>query len=87
MNTGMSNASFSNKIFGTLPKQYCLWFYILCVLAFIAVILSIIGFFYLFTVKNVNYLIFFHAFALFINYLFTYLTYRLLYSMCINSLK
>ena len=87
MNSSMTNSTFSNKVFGTLPKQYCLWFYILCVIAFIALIFSIFGFFYLFTVKNSNYLFFLHAAALIINYLFTYLTYRLLNSMCIISLR
>ena len=87
MNSRMSNTSFSNKIFGTLPKQYCLWFYILCLVSFIFLIISIIGFFYLFTLKNTSWINFIHAIALIIQSFFIYLTYRLLYSMCINSLK
>jgi hypothetical protein len=87
MNSSMSNSSFTNKVFGTLPKQYCLWFYILCVIAFIGLIFSIFGFFYLFTVKHSNSLFFIQSLMLIINYLFIYLTNRLLYSMCISSLK
>ena len=81
------NYSFSDKVFGSLPKQYCLWFYVFCILSFILVISSLIGFFILFTQKNVPFVNYVYAIALCISYLFNYITYRLLYSMCISSLK
>jgi hypothetical protein len=83
----MMTSNLSNKFLGTLPKQYCIYFYVLCVIALIVLMFSVIGFFYLFTLKKPNYLMFVNAFALIINYFFSYITYRLLYSMCISSLK
>jgi hypothetical protein len=83
----MMSTSFSDKFLGTLSKQYCIYFYILCIVALVVLILSIFGFFYLFTLKNSNPMMFFHAVALIISYIFSYITYRLLYSMCISSLK
>lgn len=83
----MMSTSFSDRFLGTLPKQYCIYFYVLCIIALIVLILSIFGFFYLFTLKNTNFVMFIHAVSLIISYLFSYITYRLLYSMCISSLK
>ena len=83
----MMSTSFSDRFLSTLPKQYCIYFYVLCIVALIVLILSIFGFFYLFTLKNTNFVMFIHAISLIISYLFSYITYRLLYSMCISSLK
>ena len=83
----MMTSNLSNNFLGTLPKQYCIYFYVLCVLALIVLMFSVIGFFYLFTVKNVDYLMIVSALAVIINYFFSYITYRLLYSMCVSSLK
>ena len=79
--------SFSDRVFGTLPKQYCLWFYVLCILSFIIVISALFSIIFLLTKKNVSTSTYIYSIALFINYCFIYLTYRLLYSMCINTLK
>ena len=83
----MMSTSFSDRFLGTLPKQYCIYFYVLCIVALIVLISSIFGLLYLFTLKNPNPMLFFHAVALIISYIFSYITYRLLYSMCVNSLK
>ena len=82
-----SPTSFSNQVFGTLPKQYCLYFYILCIIAFIIVVFSILSFLFLFTQKNIHFTTYVTTISLTISYLLIYLTYRLLYSMCISSLK
>jgi hypothetical protein len=83
----MMTSNLSNNFLGTLPKQYCIYFYVLCVIALIVLMFSVIGFFYLFTLKNVDYLTFVSALAVIINYFFSYIAYRLLYSMCVSSLK
>jgi hypothetical protein len=83
----MSTGSFSNQVFGTLPKQYCIYFYVVCIIAFIVLISSIFGLLYLFTQKNVHYLTYVNAVALIVSYLLSYISARLLYSMCISSLK
>jgi len=83
----MMTTSFSDKVFGTLPKQYCLWFYVLCILSFIVILSALISFIFLLTKKNVPFSNYVYAIAFLINYGFIYLTYRLLYSMCISTLK
>ena len=79
--------TFTSDVFGTLPKQYCLYFFVLCILSFIIVVLALLSFLYLLTQKNVPSANYISAIAFFVNYCFIYLTYRLLYSMCISSLK
>ena len=81
------NTNFSNSVFGTLPKQYCIWFYILCVISFLIILSALIGFIFLLTKKNVHYSTYLTTLAFLVNYCLIYLTYRLLYSMCISSLK
>jgi len=78
-----------NNIFGTLPKQYCLWFYILCVLSFLVFIFLFLYFLYLLFTKGrkIDNSLYVVTLSTSISYLFVYLTYRLLYNMCINSLR
>ena len=80
-------STFANDVFGTLSKQYCIYFYILCVCSFIACILALFGFFVLFTQKNTPTATYLTTFAIVINYFLFYISHRLYYSMCINSLK
>ncbi len=80
--------SLENYFFGPLDKKYCLLFYIFSVIMFLlflgAVFLVGMSLFngYKFTLFN----IFITAYALLISFV-AYLTQRLLYSMCVGSLK
>jgi len=84
-----NNKGVMNRVFGTLSQDYCIYFYILAVIGFI---LFLIFFFYLlylmfFIGKRVDSNIYVMTISGCISYLFFYFTYRLLYSMCNNSLR
>jgi hypothetical protein len=80
--------SLENYLFGPLDKKYCLLFYIFSVITFLGFILVVVGVGaslvngFKFTLFHV----FVTAYALFISFI-AYLTQRLLYSMCVGSLK
>ena len=83
------NGGIMNNVFGSLSKQYCLYFYILAVIGFI---IFLIFFFYLFYLmfsvgKKIDSSIYVMTISGCISYLLFYFTYRLLYSMCMNSLR
>lgn len=88
-NQPQGSNTYMNNIFGPLPKQYCLYFYILTVLAFILLMFLLFGFLYVIITNKVkrndtNFIFLFVT--SFITYLLMYFTYRMFYSMCINSL-
>ena len=84
-----NNEGVMNRMFGTLSQDYCIYFYILAVVGFI---LFLIFFFYLlyllfFNGKKVDSNVYVMTISGCISYFFFYFTYRLLYSMCMSSLK
>jgi hypothetical protein len=83
------NGGIMNNVFGTLSRQYCLYFYILAVIGFI---IFLIFFFYLFYLmffigKKIDSSVYVMTISGCISYLLFYFTYRLLHSMCNNSLR
>lgn len=80
--------SLENYLFGPLDKKYCLLFYIFSVITFLGFIFVAIGVgMSLFSgFKFTLFHIFVTAYALFISFI-AYLTQRLLYSMCVGSIR
>lgn len=80
--------SLEDYLFGPLDRKYCLLFYIFTVIMFLLFVFTVIGVVLsLFNgFKFTLFHIFITAYALFISFI-AYLTQRLLYSMCVGSLK
>lgn len=76
-----------DSITGSLSKDYCIYFYILTILSFISLILSLISLIVGLFKKKLSIEAFFGMlsapFAIFL----VYLSNRLLYNMCISSIK
>uniref|UniRef100_A0A6C0HIA8 Uncharacterized protein n=1 Tax=viral metagenome TaxID=1070528 RepID=A0A6C0HIA8_9ZZZZ len=81
-----------DKIYGPLPKSYCLYFKILAIFTFVMLALSLMGLVYGFmtgksfiSVGN-SQVSFGLALALIVGYFVEYITARLLHTMCIKAL-
>jgi hypothetical protein len=80
------NNSLEHYLFGPLDKRYCLLFYIFSVIMYLMFVLAVIGIIVgLFKgIKMTALQMFFSAYSLLILFV-SYLTQRLLYSMCVTS--
>jgi hypothetical protein len=82
----MSN--FLNTYFGPLPREYCLYFYILSIIfgfLFVASVLSI-TYFAIMHYKKVNLMFVVNSILAVFNTFLAYLANRLLYTMCVKSI-
>jgi hypothetical protein len=81
------SASFMDKYFGPLPREYCVYFYAMSIIfAFFFVIgLISITYFVLFHFKKVNGLFIVNSVFVLFNTLLAYLVNRLLHTMCVKS--
>jgi hypothetical protein len=73
-------------LFGPLDRKYCLLFYILTILAFIALVLFVLSGLYIGISKRKGIEYYFLALFIGLFYAFNYLQNRLLYSMCVSSM-
>lgn len=78
-----------NKVFGPLPKQYCLYFYILSIIGFSLFVCFVLYLLYTMLTSRVKKDSSFYIMGLSTSasYLLIYFTYRILYSMCAGSLQ
>ena len=79
---------YSFSLLSPLSKNYCSWFYILALVNLLFIFILIIGF--IFSLFSKNKEIQKHTYPIFYSFIvlfFTYFQNRLLYSMCINSVK
>ena len=77
-----------NSLLSPLGKSYCSWFYILSLVNLIFFFVLIIGLFFSFISKDKEFQKHSHPIMYsLIGVFFTYLQSRLLYGMCISSLK
>jgi len=83
----MSNQDIMNSIYGTLPKDYCLYFYLLSMFGFILMIFTLILAIFIGIRKNKDFSFYFQAFMGVLAYGLFYFQNRLLHSMCMNSLR
>jgi hypothetical protein len=85
----MDLKSFSDKYFGPLSKKWCNYFYFFSVFFFVVfsfTLVIMVGTLVM-NYKKVNISIVLNAVLLLLNSLIGYFVNRLLYSVCVNSLK
>ena len=84
----MDSSSLEKYLFGPLDQKYCVLFYFFAVVMFVSMAIGVVGL--LFTLykkrklSGIEMSMFAHSFM--ISFI-SYLTYRLIYSMCISSVK
>jgi hypothetical protein len=77
-----------NSLLSPLGKNYCSWFYLLSFVNLVFIFILIIGLFITFVSKDRE--MHKHTYPIFYSLIGVFLTYfqsRLLYGMCLNSLK
>lgn len=80
--------SMYNQLFGPLDSDYCMIFFVLMVIAFIYLVLSVLGMItYMFSSKKRDTKLFGLFLTNTILMAFVYFTHRTLYSMCLSSLR
>lgn len=77
----------NDALFGPLSRDYCLWFYILSLFGFIALVLYIIPAIYFGIVKRKGFDYYLSVIGISVVYAIAYLQNRLLHTMCLNSVK
>jgi hypothetical protein len=81
-------SDFENIVFGPLGKPYCNYFYFLSVMGYIFMILSLLSLLYIgATTKNTDSKFYMAGVTVILAYGIFYFQNRLLYSMCVGSLK
>ena len=83
----MSNPEMMNSIYGTLPKDYCLYFYALSVFGFVLMIVTFLLALVIGISRKKDFSFYFSAMMGVFAYGLFYFQNRLLYSMCVNSLR
>lgn len=77
-----------NKYFGPLPREYCVYFYILAIIfgvMFVASALSI-AYFMIMNFKKINTMFVVNSLMILFNTLLAYIANRLLHTMCVKSI-
>jgi len=77
-----------DKLFGPLGKEWCLYFYILSIVAYVAFILAVFGLggYLVARYKNLNSSHIVNLAIIIVNTFFVYIGQRLLHTMCVRSL-
>lgn len=75
-----------DSITGSLSKDYCIYFYILTILSFIGLVVSILSLVFALFSKKLSPEIFVGMLALPFSIFLNYLSNRLLYNMCLATL-
>ena len=76
-----------NNIVGPISEKYCVYFYILSVLAILFFAVIFIGIVYTGITKKMGFSFFFLSLLYSTQFLLVYLQNRLLYNMCIHSIN
>jgi hypothetical protein len=81
-------ASFMNNYFGPLPREYCVYFYILSIIfGFIFVSSAVsIAYFMIMHFKKVNTMFVINSLMILFNTFLAYIANRLLHTMCVKSI-
>jgi hypothetical protein len=82
------SVSLMDKYFGPLPREYCVYFYVLSILSaiiFVATILST-TYFMINHIKQVNTMFIINSSLILLNTFLAYLANRLLHTMCVKSI-
>ena len=81
------SVSLMDKYFGPLPREYCVYFYVLSIIFGITFVLSAISiaYFMIMHFKKVNAMFVSNSFLVLINTFLAYIANRLLHTMCVKS--
>lgn len=80
-------ATFMDTVYGPLSKEYCIYFYLLSIIGFISLFIVVISALLIGLSLKKGIMFYLEMFMLCIPYALIYFTNRLLYSMCVGSLK
>lgn len=80
-------SSFINYVYGPLNKEYCIYFFILSVIGFVILTISILSTLIIGIMTKKDSVFYMKMFMVSIPYGFIYFHNRLLYSMCNSSQK
>jgi hypothetical protein len=84
----MSNLNnINDTLFGSIGRDYCLWFYFLSLFAFIALVIYLIPAIYLGITQRKGADYYFSVFGISVVYGVAYLQNRILHTMCLNSIR
>lgn len=77
-----------NKYFGPLPREYCVYFYILTIIFGVMFVISavVITYFMVVHYKKVNTIFVVNSLMVLFNTLLAYIANRLLHTMCVKSI-
>jgi hypothetical protein len=80
--------SFLDKYFGPLPREYCVYFYLLSIMFGIMFVFSAlsISYFMIMHMKKINTMFLVNSFFILLNTFLAYLVNRLLNTMCVKSI-
>ena len=74
--------------FSPLGREYCNYFYYVSIISFVLLVIAVISLIFTLALsKSKDKLLLLHSIPAFISLLLSYFTNRLLYSMCVGSLK
>jgi hypothetical protein len=81
-------ASFMNNYFGPLPREYCVYFYILSIIFGLIFVFSAvsIAYFMIMHFKKVNTMFVINSLMVLFNTFLAYIANRLLHTMCVKSI-
>jgi len=81
-------ANFMDQYFGPLPREYCVYFYVLSIVFGIMFVISgvSIAYFMITHIKKVNTMFIVNSVFILFNSFLAYLANRLLHSMCVKSI-
>lgn len=80
-------SDFMKTVYGPLPKDYCLYFYILSIFGFILAVFTLVIGLFIGLSKKKNFVFFLQVVLGALAYGLFYFQNRLLHSMCISSLE
>jgi hypothetical protein len=82
------SVSLMDKFFGPLPREYCVYFYVLSIVFSIIFVISALSTIYFMVnhMQKVNSMFIFKSCLILLNAFFAYLANRLLHTMCVKSI-
>ena len=81
-------SGFMDLYFGPLPREYCIYFYILAIIFGITFVVSLLSILYIMVTnfKKVNSMFIVNSILVLLNSLLAYLANRLLHTMCVKTI-
>ena len=82
------SVSLMDQYFGPLPREFCVYFYILSIVFGITFLMSVISiaYFMITNIKKVNTMFVFNSIFILLNTFLAYIANRLLHTMCVKSI-